>query len=210
MRKLIGNFVAVLLVGCIATNNTVEVNLADSRFPVMDFGSYKIKMGKQFKYIGEISDEAVLNDIYESTNPRFYINALLFIDQSDDVNNLKKIVMVIDTQLPHPEHHFRGEIDYSESKLNDTIRVGYTDLGDATVAYSVQSINEYSIETAMLDKILTEKGFHMNADGLNTAYIRYGKVIGSSRLLQVHYIEIGNEDVMKYYGESKSQFRFEK
>jgi hypothetical protein len=210
MKKILGYFTTVFLVGCIATNNTVEVNLAVSGTLVMDFGKYKIKMDRQFKYIGEISDEVVLNDIQESKKPRFHIKAYIFIDPLDDVNNLKKIVMVIDTQLPHPEDHYNGEIDYAKSKLNNIVRAGYTDLGDARVAYSVQRINEYSIETAMLAKIATEKGYQMNADGKNAAYIRYGKVIGSNRMLQVHYIETGNDDVIKFYSESKSQVRFEK
>ena len=210
MKKIIGYFAIALLCGCIATNDTVEVNSADPGSLAMNFGRYTVRIDEQFKYIGEISDKAILVDIQESKNPRFFIKAYLFIDPSDDGNDLKKMVMVIDTQLPHPEDHYHGEMDYAKSKLNNIVRAGYTDLGDVRVAYLVQRINEYSVETSMLAKFAKEKGCQMNADGFNTAYTRYGKVIGISRMLQVHYIETGNDDVMQFYGESKSLVGFEK
>jgi hypothetical protein len=210
MKKIIGSFAIALLCGCIATNDNVEVNSADSGSLAMDFGRYTVRIDQQFKYIGDISDKAVLNDIQESKNPRFFIKAYLFIDSSHDGHDLKKMVMVIDTQLPHPEDHYHGEMDYAKSKLSNMVRAGYTDLGDVRVAYSIQRINEYSVETAMLAKFAEEKGYQMNAGGKNAAYIRYGKVIGMSRMLQIHYAETGNEDVMEFYGKSKSRVGFEK
>jgi hypothetical protein len=126
----------------------------------------------------------------------------VFADVSNGKQNINRGIIVFDYQLKNPQHFYRNETSFDNSKAKGKIESGYINLGNVRVAYMLQK-TEPNIHQSII-KLLTDKGYRIDQDLQKLNYITtvyYGKLIGRSRNMVIMYID-GNEDFKSVFKES--------
>jgi hypothetical protein len=124
----------------------------------------------------------------------------VFADISNGKQNIKRGIVVYDYQLKDPQHFFRNEISYDNSRAKGKIESGHTNLGNVKVAFLIQK-SEPKIDQSVI-KLLTDKGYKLDQQKVDyITGIYYGKLVGRSRSIQILYVD-KNEDFKSVFKET--------
>lgn len=193
--------ISVLMVGC-AASRQVEYK-ETPEFNVMDFGSCQVRIDKKFVPVSDHKGEIEANyvDPVEDKNIRFSI--YVFVDTSSGKSEIKRAIAVLLYELKAAHGYWYSEPDFDNYK-GQYIARGKANLSGTRCSYIITNVKGASQNVL---KTGESKGFYMSNDIGQGIEIRFAKLIGRQRRVDIVYIE-SEDDPKKTFERALSFIKF--
>jgi hypothetical protein len=181
--NLIILIISVLIVGCAASRKVVYKETPESN--VMDFGSSQVLIDKKFVPIGDLKGQIESNYIDPVEDKNIRLSLYLFADTSTGKSEIKRAIAVLLYELKAAQGYWYSEPDFDNYK-GQYIARGKANLSGIRCAYLITNV-ESAFQNAL--KTGESKGFYMSNDISQGIEIRFAKLIGRQRRVDIIYIE---------------------
>jgi hypothetical protein len=200
----------LVVLGCAASK--VEYR-EGSAYNSLDFGSYQLGIDKRFEFIGVLDHKARTQDAeLDSRTLPYKQDMYVFADAGQGKANVNCAIAVSVYTL-EGQAYFREEANFDDYKSTEKMKVlrkGMTDINDTRVACVVHTLTGLNVRVL---KMAANKGYKPASDLKHGIEVKFGKVIGRSRLIHVEYIHGCNEDqpsAIEYMKKAKKVISLEK
>ena len=126
----------------------------------LELGSYSLGIDKRFEFIGSLDSEYKSDNLDDPKGSQIRTKLYVFADVSNGKQNINRGIIVFDYQLKNPQHFYRNETSFDNSKAKGKMDSGYINLGNVRVAYMLQK-SEPNIHKSII-KLLTDKGYKID------------------------------------------------
>jgi hypothetical protein len=210
MKKVLRIFLALILfLGCTADKVTFRES---TNFNYLDLGSYQIGIDKKFEFVGDVDAKGKADTVEGVTQGRYKIDTYVFADASNGKENIKRAIAVTVITITDTTY-WRGEASFANYKSNENIQVLHkgtnklNDINVAMVVFTTKRINPKIL------KMADSKGYRPASDMKQGIDVKFGKVIGRSRLINIEYLEASEENqpnAINYVNNAKQVITLEK
>jgi hypothetical protein len=184
MKKLLAIVLGVVLMGCVASNQTVYVETGNSN--ILELGRYRVLIDKRFIFVTSIDGKITRGNIDDPSGTPIKVIRHIFADTSNGTE-IGRGIVIWDNQLKKSSQYYRGESSFSNYKKRH-IDKGRTKLGDINVAYLARRVT--SISSDVIDA-LSAKG--LSVVNHQAIVIYFAKNIGRGRSITIGYVDATDE-----------------
>jgi hypothetical protein len=205
-KKWMFFFALSFLLGC-ATEKATYREGAGLNY--LDFGTYQVGIDNRFEFIGDLeagNDAVTVAGVLEG---RFKTETYIFADAGNDKAEINRAIAVIVYTLSDMAH-WSGEADFEDfesNEYNQLLHKGMTELNNISVAVAV--LKAHKGDPKISGTTVSEPESISKQD----IVVKFGKVVDSSRLIHIEYLEASNEnypDAFFYLKKAKQFIQLEK
>jgi hypothetical protein len=176
-----------------ASISSVILSIACSKAPTLpvnnSFGGAwaTVQVSSSYQYIGHIMKDVEFDEDKSNIVPAIIENHY-FVDKSDPMEDLTKLLIVSFTKFKNSKHAYTREANFDKFKQSIYATVGVTKVGDIEVPFMIR---EQMSLSSQVNSFLREKKYELTQ--LYTFYtVRFAKVCSSNMSVNIFFMQLDN------------------